>query len=212
MADRYRFRLCNVSVVVTAEFHNPSILNPDFLVSRGIVPEDWTVAETLTTPPVSVVRYTNGMAWTVDQSRLTVTENCGPAFGDHYDSHDLVNAYLNKLPHVPYRVLGLNCRVPTLQSDPRRWLVERFAVDWLRDDPQVSGMRPAFALDAGDAVCNITFDEATSDAGPCVVAECNMHHQGPLNADGLRAAIGRWQERQRFIVAALAKLLETQRT
>ncbi len=28
------FSLRSVSVVVTAQFHNPSILNPDFLVSR----------------------------------------------------------------------------------------------------------------------------------------------------------------------------------
>ena len=210
MADEPRVRLHTVSVVVTAEFHNPSILNPDFLVSRGIVPEGWTVAETLTTPPVSVVKYTNGIAWTVDQSRLTVTENCGPAFRDHYESHGLVIAYLEKLPHVPYRGLGLNCQVSTLQPDPLRWLVERFAVNWLRDDPQVHGMRPAFALNAGDAVCNIAFEEATRDDGPCVAAECNLHHPGPLDVDGFRAAIARWNERQRFIVSALDRLLESQ--
>ena len=164
----------------------------------------------LTTPPVSVVKYTNGIAWTVDQSRLTVTENCGPAFRDHYESHGLVLAYLEKLPHVPYRGLGLNCQVSTLQPDPLRWLVERFAVNWLRDDPQVHGMRPAFALNAGDAVCNIAFEEATRDDGPCVAAECNLHHPGPLDVDGHRAAIARWNERQRFIVSALDRLLESQ--
>ena len=212
MADESGVRLHNVSVVVTAEFHNPSILNPDFLVSRGIVPTDWSLAETLTTPPVSVVKYTNGIAWTVDQSRLTVTEDCGPAFRDHYESHALVTAYLERLPHVPYRGLGLNCQVSTLRDDPQRWLVERFAVDWLRDDRQVRGMRPAFALNAEDAECNITFTEATRDGSPCVAAECNLHHAGPLDVDGLRAAIARWPERQHFIVSTLGRLLEAQHT
>ena len=212
MTDASGVRLHNVSVVVTAEFHNPSILNPDFLVSRGIVPADWSVGETLTTPPVSVVKYTNGIAWTVDQSRLAVTENCGPAFRDRYESHALVAAYLRRLPHVPYRGLGLNCQVSVLQDDPRRWLVERFAAEWLRDDPQVRGLRPALALDAEDAECNITFTDATRDESPCVAAECNLHHAGPLEVDELQAAISRWPERQRFIVTTLRRLLEAQHT
>ena len=208
MTDESSVRLHNVSVVVTAEYHNPSILNPDFLTSHGIVPDDWTVAETLTTPPISVVKYTNGIAWTVDQSRLTVTEDCGPAFGGHYESHARVTAYLETLPHVPYRELGLNCQVSMPQRDPRRWLVERFAVDWLRDDPGVRGMKPTVALSAEDAVCNITFADATRGDGPCVAAECNLHHLGPLDVDDLRSAIVCWPERQRFVIATLRRLLE----
>ena len=75
MVDKPRIRLHNVSVVVTAEFHNPSILNPDFLEKHGIVPENWAVTETVTTPTASVVKYANGVAWTVDPSRLTVSED-----------------------------------------------------------------------------------------------------------------------------------------
>lgn len=208
MADEPGVRLHNVSVVVTAEYHNPSILNPDFLVSRGIVPAEWTVAETLTTPPVSVVKYTNGITWTVDQLRLTVAENCGPEFGSHYKSHALVTTYLKQLPHAPYRGLGLNCQVSKLHRDPLRWLVERFAVEWLRNDPQVLGMKPALVLNAESALCNITFGDAARDDGSCVIAECNLHHPGPLEVDGLEAAIARWPEHQQFIVAAMGRLLE----
>jgi hypothetical protein len=208
MADGLRVRLHNVSVVVTAEFHNPSILNPDFLASHGIVPADWTVADTLTTPPVSVVKYENGIAWTVDQSRLTVTENCGPTFQDSYRVYALVNAYLEKLPHVPYRELGLNYQVSTLQSNPRSWLVARFATDWIRNEPKVYGMKPEFALDMGDALCNIAFAGATRDNSPCVDATCNVHHHGPLDVADLRAAIARWAERQEFVASKLDWLFE----
>ena len=212
MDDGAGIRLHSVSVVVTAEYHNPSILNPDFLKSREIVPAEWSVAETLTTPQMSVVKYKNGVAWTVDQLRLTVTEECGPAFGDHYKSHDLVTAYLERLPYVPYRGLGLNCQVSILRNDPQRWLVKRFAADWLRDDPRVRGMRPAFALKAEDAVCNIAFADGTWNNDPCVVVECNLHHTGPLDFEGLRAAIARWSKHQRFIASTLHELLEVQHT
>ena len=208
MSENPHISLHSVSVVVTAEFHNPSILNPDFLVVRQIVPADWNVAETLTTPPISVVKYDNGVEWTVDQSRLTVAERSGPAFDDTYRVHQLVVAYLQKLPHVPYRSLGLNCQVSTLQAKPQRWLLERFGARWLRGEPTVRGMRPKFALDAGDTVCHISLVDAPNSGGR-VVSECNVHHQGPLDVDGLCAAIERWPERQTFILAALTTLFRS---
>ena len=87
MPEDTPYRVHSVSVVVTAEFHNPSILNRDFLVSNGIVPKDWEVVEAITTPPVSIVRYSNGIQWNVDQSRLTVDENCGAPFQNEYLVH-----------------------------------------------------------------------------------------------------------------------------
>ena len=206
MPENPRFSLHSVSLVVTAEFHNPSILNPDFLVSREIVPADWTVLETLTTPPVSVVKYENGVEWTVDQSRLTVAEKSGPAFGNSYRVHRLVDTYLRKLPHLPYRGLGLNCQVSTRQANPQRWLIERFGASWLCGEPMVRGMRPTFALNAGDAVCRISLVDAPQNGFEQIISDCNVHHQGPLDVDGLCNAIARWPERQTFIVSALATL------
>ena len=209
MSEDPPISLHSVSVVVTAQFHNPSILNPDFLASREIVPADWKVAETLTTPPVSIVKYENGVEWSVDQSRLTVAEQSGPEFGNSYRVHRLVIAYLRKLPHVPYRSLGLNCQVSKPQANPQRWLIERFGVKWLSDAPAVLGMTPKFALDAGDAVCQIGIGDAPKNSER-IVLECNMHHQGHLDVDGLCAAIERWPERQTFILSALAMLLGSQ--
>ena len=211
MSENPRVSLHSVSVVVTAQFHNPSILNPDFLASREIVPADWKVAETLTTPPVSVVKYENGVEWSVDQSRLTVAEQSGPEFGDSYRVHPLVIAYLRKLPHVPYRSLGLNCQVSKSQANPQQWLIERFGAKWLSDEPAVLGMTPKFALDAGDAVCQIGIDDAPA-SGERLALECNMHHQGPLDMNGLCAAIESWPERQTFILSALDMLLGSEQT
>ena len=211
MSENPRVSLHSVSVVVTAQFHNPSILNPDFLASREIVPADWKVAETLTTPPVSVVKYENGVEWSVDQSRLTVAEQSGPGFGDSYRVHPLVIAYLRKLPHVPYRSLGLNCQVSKSQANPQQWLIERFGAKWLSDEPAVLGMTPKFALDAGDAVCQIGIDDAPA-SGERLALECNMHHQGPLDMNGLCAAIESWPERQTFILSALDMLLGSEQT
>ena len=208
-------RLHAVSVVVTAELHNPSILNPDFLVSQGIVPEAWEVAETFTTPPVSVVSYRNGIRWTVEQPKLTVVEECGPLFQDKYHVYGLVTAYLEKLPHVPYRSLGLNCTMSIQQDDPERWLTQRFLKSgpWSEGKPKVLAMAPKFTLDAGEAVCNLSFSggQTTRSHGEpetAVIVKSNMHYAGPLDANGLKTAIGKWRSRQDFVTGALEKFLE----
>ena len=205
MPEKPRLALRSVSVVVTAEFHNPSILNPDFLVSRGIVPPDWVAAEVLTTPALSVVRYDNGVAWTVNPSQLTITQPAGPAFEENCEIHQLTQSYLAKLPHVPYRALGLNCEVVVSEPAPPRRLVERFGASRLGTESVVLGMTPRFALDAGGPVCYIGIEEML-DSPSERLAKCNMHHQGPLDVDGLCKAIERWPERQDFVVETLTTL------
>ena len=208
------YRLHSVSVVVTAEFHNPSILNRDFLVSRGVVPEDWEVAEAITTPPVSIVSYANGIRWTVEQSTLRVDENCNSPFRDTYAVYGLVDAYLEKLPHVPYRSLGLNYVASIRQANPQQWLTERFLrrVPWRERGTRLLYMIPSFTVDAGDAVCNLSMSGSQvtyQDSEPMdsVLVNCNVHHAGPLDADGLRMAIENWPEKQSKVVTALDELL-----
>ena len=214
MPEDTPYRVHSVSVVVTAEFHNPSILNRDFLVSKGIVPKDWEVVEAITTPPVSIVRYAKGVQWTVDQSRLTVVENCGAPFRNEYLVHRLVVAYLEKLPHVPYRSLGLNYVVSIKQDDPEQWLSHRFlrSGPWIESEPKVLSMVPKFTLNAHGAVCHLSFSagQNTPNRGEpetAVIVSCNIHHAGPLNLEGLRSAIRHWPEKQDFFISALDNLL-----
>ena len=213
------YRLHAVSVVVTAEFHNPSILNPDFLASRGIVPADWETTEAVTTPPVSIVRYSNGIQWIVEQSKLTVNEVCESPFRDDYRVYELVKAYLSKLPQVPYRSLGLNCAVSMRQEDPGRWLTQRFLKPgaWLKGKPEIVGLKPNFAMDAGDATCNLTLSDGDvqqleDGSERAILITVNVHHDGPLDVDRLRMAIDRWPERQAFAISALDKLLRNPQT
>ena len=209
------YRLHSVSVVVTAEFHDPSVLNRDFLVSKRIVPEDWEVTEAFSTPPVSILRHGNGIQWTLDQSKLTVTEDCNSSFQDKYRVHSLASRYVAVLPNVPYRGLGLNCVVSMKRDNPETWLTRRFLKPgtWQKREPKILGMVPKFALNAGDAVCNISFGTGqiqSSQGAPykAIIVNGNMHHPGPLDAHGLRAAIEQWPSRQAFMIATLDRLLK----
>ena len=207
MLESPYLRLESLSVVVTAEFHNPSILNPDFLVSRRIVPSHWKVSEALTTSAVSVVKYDNGVEWAVDQSRLSVSEKAGPTLEASSRVHELATEYLTKLPHVPYRDLGLNCQVSMKEFDPRSWLLKRFAPPWLEGERIVQGLSPKLVLDANDAVCHCNLAEALQDGHGYVVADCNVHHQGLQGVEGLCDAILRWENRQGWIMEVLNRLM-----
>ena len=217
MREEPAFRLHSVSVVVTAQFHNPSILNRDFLVSQAIVPESWEVTEAVTTPAVSLVRYRNGIQLIVDERKLTVVEDCKSSFQDEHLAHRVVIDYLKKLPHVPYRSLGLNCKVSMRQENPQNWLMQRFlkSGDWFRGEPIVRSLVPRFAIKAGDdAECFFTFTPeqvriGQNESGTAVIADCNVHHAGPLDAASQQAAIARWPERQRFVIEALNMFLRS---
>ena len=219
MPEESVFRLDSISVVVTAQSHNPSILSRDFLVSQEIVPANWKVTEAFTTPAVSLVRYENGIQLVVDEGKLTVVENCKSSFQDKYLAHTVVNAYLEKLPHVPYRSLGLNCTVVMRQEGPQDWLIHRFLKPgaWSGGKPMVRSMVPTFATKARDAECVFTFRYGQTRIGQnelvnAVLADCNVHHAGPLDAGGQQAAIGRWAERQKFVIEALDIFLRSPQT
>ena len=215
MQDESSYWIQSVSVVVTAEFHNPSILNPDFLRGQEIVPMSWKTAQQITTPQFSNLRFENGIDWTVDQSKLAVSENCESGDRNEYRTYGLVIEYLRKLPHVPYRNLGLNCVVAVRKQNPQRWLTQRFLRDgiWSHSGQTVFDMVPKFVIDPdGGPRYTLSLRAGKSKLGgenakPSVIADCNIHHQGPHNVDSLCRAINRWRERKEFVLVTLRGLL-----
>ena len=212
------FQLHSVNVVVTAHVHNPSILSPDFLKTKQIVPEDWVVKDTITTPPVSTVNFDNGVSWTIEEPKMTIAETCDSSFESKFQIHDLAIDYVAKLPHVLYRDLGLNCRVTLKRRAPERWVTQRFLKpgDWSKGSPKLLGLVPKLVLAADDALCMLTIQggKTTVDSAPepAVIIDCNFHHKGPLTVDALQSAIQRWPERQASMLVTLDKLLRKRQT
>ena len=202
-------RLHQVSVVVTAQSHNPSILNPDFLRVLEVVPQDWEVAQTISTPAVSLVRYKNGITWTVETEKLEVKESCGPSLDDESQCHDLVTKYINKLPFVPYRHLGLNCIVSSPQAEANRWLCDRFLVQAIRSFPDLNGFTPTFAfdMDGRNTVCNIILEAGRISGEESVIARCNIDHKETRSVDFLTQSIGKWPIQRRVIEQTITRLL-----
>ncbi len=216
MACDFAFSLTSISVVVTANNHNPSILTPEFLVSQGIVPPDWEVLDSMTTPGFSAVNYKERLQWILDQGALRIIESCEGAFRDSYEVHELATRYIDRVRVVPYRSLGLNCQICLLIEDSEQWITKRFlSTDVQSQNIRDLNLEPRFLFSASPiipgAIINLSVrsgevassDEEWNDAA---IIDCNVHHQGPLEADSLISAIDQWTTHQDSIRSALGVL------
>lgn len=94
--------LIELTVVLVAHSNNPSILNPDFLIRTGVVDDGAEVEPpAISTPAFSRVRFKGGAAVTADPDRVIFST------GDK-TAASIAKRYLQQVPHVPYRAIGVN--------------------------------------------------------------------------------------------------------
>jgi hypothetical protein len=145
-------RLFQFSGVVVGQAHNPTILNPDFLATEGIVPKswNWSVRETITTPPLSMIRYSNGVTITVEPNKLQVTDPNVENGPRNSKVTEIASAYVRVLPHVQYTASGNNFQSLMQRDAPGEYLKGRFLKDgpW-NDALDAVGIRLIYPLDVG---------------------------------------------------------------
>lgn len=98
-----------LSIVVVARSHNPTILNPDFLKRASIVPEDWALAQNpVCMPPgFAQVIFTNGISITAQLEKIIFFEPL-ETNQTGIGIHTIAKNYINVLPHVDYLAVGIN--------------------------------------------------------------------------------------------------------
>jgi hypothetical protein len=113
--------LAQFSVVVAGSSHNPTLLNPDFLQARGIVPEEWgweLSPNPITTPPFSQVRYNNGVAISLEHSKLQVVDLSVGDDPTQSKAPKIAETFVATLPHVRYTGVGHNFMSLVEREDP----------------------------------------------------------------------------------------------
>lgn len=215
MVDERSYRLHGVAVVIIAGSHNPTILNPDFLKVQEIVPARWKYRETITTPPISLVSFENGIEFRAETDKLTIGQSVEGNFLPKYQVHELAEKYVKKLPHVPYGAVGMNCRVSTAESDPTRWLIDRFLRlgSWLNSDQPLDRAQYVFRFKDGTIDCNLTIQPGRAqlrsgeEAEPAILVDCNFHYPGLHKVPSLTRVLRGWPDRQAFLLKLLDQLL-----
>ena len=163
-------KLAHFSVVVAGASHNPTLLNPDFLRIHEIVPAEWgweLSPNPITTPPLSQVRYTNGLAITLEHDKLQVMD---PNVGEdptNSKAPRIAGEFVATLPHVRYTAVGHNFLTLVELQNPASELKNRFVKNgpWDADPHTLSGvgLRLVYALPNGNGRVVLSLDEGTAD-------------------------------------------------
>lgn len=125
-----------ISCVILANSHNPTIINHDWLIKHDFIPSDLVLeVEPIITPPYTRLQYQNGFLITLEQNKLVVSlfknieAECKilPAF---------IKKYMELLSHIPYIALGNNFKYITDDTDPFKWIESKLRLDQI---PKTSG-------------------------------------------------------------------------
>ncbi len=117
------------SIVVVGEDCNPTILNPDFLKYRGIVPAAWgweLGGPPITTPALSIVQYATGIMIKVEPKRFQITDVAGAGDVAQSKALEIARRYIEVLPHVRYTAVGNNIRAFVEMQSPQEFLKGSF--------------------------------------------------------------------------------------
>jgi len=174
-------KLHNASVVVLSEGSNPKLLSHDFLARNGIVPEDWQIRDIVVTPPFSQILYENGVQFVVEINRLQVRVNNPGLFPWEKDLPAMASKYLEVLPHVTYRGVGINFvySSETFSENPFGRLLQDGP--WLHREGGLSGAALELYYREQQPQFNVKIEKKSTagpDGGPMpsLVFNVNYHH------------------------------------
>ncbi len=174
----------NVSIVVAAEDHNPTILHPSFLQTEGIVPGDWEVRDDLIcTPAFSSVSYANGIAFRVERNKLQIVDGDPDGDGTNSRIAGLAAHYVEKLPHVRYKAVGVNFVTFSDCENSDEYMVARFLRPGIWNDDELTpiSMGVQLAYQITGATLNLSLKPGRSSkqgeepARVGIVLEGNCH-------------------------------------
>lgn len=151
------------SIVVVGEDCNPTILNPDFLKYREIVPEAWgweLGGPLITTPALSIVTYATGIMIKVEPKRFQVTDANGAGNVAQSKALDIARRYIEVLPHVRYTAVGNNIRVFTGIQSPQDFLKDRFIRpgSWDTEQQPLRELSLSFGYAHGDSRLTLSLE------------------------------------------------------
>jgi hypothetical protein len=175
-----------LSIVVVAQNHNPTILNPDFLSRNEIVPADWNLAQApVCIEPLAHVQYANGISVVSEPQKIVFTQHSELLEQETIVIAEMVRKYINAVPHVDYRGLGINPKGDIAfktEEESRRYIMERLIAPGPWQDYGEAPVRgsAAFVFQLGEARLHLKIQAVRRNVpggiGPPVVVFLGNYH------------------------------------
>ncbi len=208
------------AIVVVAKQHNPTILHPAFLASQHIVPEDWELAEDpICTPPFSVVKYKNGVRFTVEGNRLQVSEMMPSKSVSESQVPKLAEKYIVTLKHVNYTAVGINFRAILPHQDNEEYLKRKFisreALVDLETRLSSVSLKLVFPLDEGHL--NLSLEpgntETKGNTTEGIMIRSNYHQEllGENKLESAKALISKFSDRCDHFIQTVNKIFDQEK-
>lgn len=175
-----------ISIVVVAQNHNPTILNPDFLKFNEIVPKDWELAAPpICVEPMAQVTFKNGVSIIAQFDKVIFAQAIHDKNAEELLIPNIARKYIETLPHVNYASVGINPKghIVFAENKVQEYLVETFLADgpWreIGESPVKASIKLAYTLDK--CKCALTIDEAILQAPEklatsILLLAANFHH------------------------------------
>jgi len=179
-------KLVNASVIIVARDHNPSILHPSFLRANGVVEPDLALdGDPICTSAIARVPFANGITFIAEPARIQIVDGrpSDSLAGSSLPSYAV--KYVETLPHVSYRAVGINFTGLLVTEAPGEAIVAEF----LREGPwndaglraQDCGLRLAF--EAAPGFLRLSFDPGSVQRSGSSTAERGILIQANYHAD-----------------------------
>lgn len=218
-----KFESRELSIVLAARNHNPTILNPDFLKYNDIVPSSWKVKEPpICIEPMAQVVYDNGVKITAELDKIIFLEpiidieNVGSI-----KILEMANKYIETLPHVQYNAIGINPKVHIIfdtVDNAKNFIFDTFIKSdvWKKFDDKLinAGVKLSYKFD--QVTLNLSVDASMlkisdNEHIPVALFSANFHHTiaGETKKEQLENSskiIGNWQSDIDILKDFLGKL------
>jgi hypothetical protein len=175
-----------IGIVVVAQNHNPTILNPDFLKFNEVVPKDWELAAPpICVAPVAKVTFKNGINIIAQFDKVIFAQAIQDKSVEELLIPKIARKYIETLPHVNYTSVGINPKghIVFLENNVQEYLVKTFLANgpWreIGESPVKASLKLVYTLDR--CKCALTIDEAIlqtpeKPTTPALLFAANFHH------------------------------------
>ena len=209
-------QLLELSVIVHAgesQEHDYTNIHHGFLVSRGVIPNDWDHEEFMIAPPFSRVTYTNGITLMISGDTLLVTQDQGLEFMEKGKPPGLAISYLTAFAPIAFDGIDIRWGIKVSHSDPFGWIKDRLLRSGVIDEGlenSPSTIVLMYRKDNFDLTFNfVPYRKSDDDEEPdsSLRIRCTVGKRGIAERDELIAVLSEWQQPEKVMLSNLEELL-----
>lgn len=206
------------SVIIGADSHDIWSLTPEFLLSNGIVPEDWSCTQANRTAD-SVSITLGPVRWQMTERTLWITLFADCPIDDEarieggHIIPDLARRYMETVPYTPTRQLWLNWEVSVIKRNHNAWMRDNFEYKEWPTDLGTAMLEPKLTFVIDDVLYQVEIKNEESQRQDktyedSIQFECFVCNQQERSVSSIILGFDHWEERLSTFEKAINHLLK----